>query len=48
MKKEIKNKNTKGSAKRAVFLKYYFSEEIDGKKNPYFSNQRRRRKGNPY
>ena len=38
MKNPKNNFNTKGTAKRAVFLKYYFSEEIDGKKNPYFSN----------
>lgn len=32
------NVNTKGTAKRSAFLKYYFSETLDGKVNPYFSN----------
>ncbi len=32
------NYKSKGTAKRSAFLKYYFSEEIDGKINPYFGN----------
>lgn len=32
------NINSKGTAKRSAFLKYYFSEEIGGKPNPCFGN----------
>lgn len=32
------NYESKGTAKRSAFLKYYFSEELGGKINPYFGN----------